>query len=233
MVSGVRCPGALLDALYRHAREGRNRPDSTGDETGPRTPTRARCPVPGARCPGTPCSLSLVRARVEKYRPHRADRSQDLHDPLPRIPKALAISERDEAFEERNEEIVRVLTERPETTAVELIQRFHTSGQHLARLRAVARKRRLTASRFPGPLQAASGRWQHDAARALAHAREGENAVGLRPGVAGGGRPPAPEWFAVRRRRHDAARATTRARGGLWWWERSPLHISPTHAGGS
>jgi hypothetical protein len=163
MVSGVRCPGALLDAVYRHAREGRNRPDSTGGETGPRTPTHARCP-------GTPCSLSLVRARVEKYRPHRADRSQDLHDPLPRIPKALAISERDEAFEERNEEIVRVLRERPETTAVELIQRLHTSGQHLARLRAVARKRRLTASRFPGPLQAASGRWQHDAARSLAHA---------------------------------------------------------------
>jgi hypothetical protein len=52
-----------------------------------------------------------------------------------------AVAERDSAFEGRNEEIVRVLMERPETTTVELIQRFHTSGQHIARLRAVARKR--------------------------------------------------------------------------------------------
>jgi DeoR/GlpR family transcriptional regulator of sugar metabolism len=51
------------------------------------------------------------------------------------------VAERDSAFEGRNEEIVRVLMERPEATTVELIQRFHTSGQHIARLRAVARKR--------------------------------------------------------------------------------------------
>jgi len=41
--------------------------------------------------------------------------------------------------------------ERPETTTVELIQRFHTSGQHIARLRAVARKRAVDGAPVPPP----------------------------------------------------------------------------------
>ncbi len=123
--------------------------------TGPILPearlTRVLPPMPGARRPGTPCSLSLVRARREGPVSPFPTGARTLQTACHGFPTHMAISERDAAFEEWTEEIVRVLRERPEITTVELIQGFHTSGQPSARLRAVAQKRAGDGAPVPRP----------------------------------------------------------------------------------
>lgn len=58
------------------------------------------------------------------------------------IHSEAAVAERQVAFDRRNEEIVALLLERPESTNAELTVRYHVSRGLLARLRAVAEARR-------------------------------------------------------------------------------------------
>jgi hypothetical protein len=57
------------------------------------------------------------------------------------VARNSALAERDGAFEARNEEIVRLLVEHPETTTRAIIERYHTGSEMIARLRSVARER--------------------------------------------------------------------------------------------
>ncbi|MGP8077205.1 MAG: hypothetical protein ACLP78_00815 [Thermoplasmata archaeon] len=84
--------------------------------------------------------LDEFEQRREEEADRRAEEARAAHVSAV-VARNSALAERDAAFEARNEEIVSLLVEHPETTTRAIIDRYHTGSEMIARLRSVARER--------------------------------------------------------------------------------------------
>lgn len=84
--------------------------------------------------------LDEFEQRQEEEADRRAEEARAAHVSAV-VTRNSALAERDAAFEARNEEIVSLLVEHPETTTRAIIDRYHTGSEMIARLRSVARER--------------------------------------------------------------------------------------------
>jgi hypothetical protein len=84
--------------------------------------------------------LDEFEQRREEEADRRADEARAAHVSAV-VARNSALAERDAAFEARNEEIVSLLVEHPETSTRAIIDRYHTGSEMIARLRSVARER--------------------------------------------------------------------------------------------